>query len=131
MSIQQKLNEMKEENKELRVKAEKGAGLGEELEKFKKVEEESKGKTSKIRELEEELRQVKSELQYEKDEKVDLVSEKVRGEEEASKAKEELMEEVARLKEEAERNKQLVDSSSEVNREYFIVYLSYKHYKGT
>ena len=39
------------------------------------------------------------------------------------------MEEVARLKEEAERNKQLVDSSSEVNREYFIVYLSIPHLK--
>ena len=129
MSLQQKLNEMKEENKELKIKAEKGAGLGEELEKFKKIEEESKGKTSRIRELEEELRQVKSELQHEKDEKVDLVSEKVRGEEEATKAKDELLEEVTRLKEEAERNKQLVDSSSQVNREYFIVYLSIRHLK--
>ena len=46
MSLQQKLNEMKEENKDLKVQAEKGAGLGEELEKFKKVEEESKAKTS-------------------------------------------------------------------------------------
>merc|ERR1719420_2229040 len=78
---QQRLNEMKEENKELKIKVEKGAGLGEELEKFKKAEEESKAKTSKIRELEEELRTVKAELQHEKDEKVDLVTEKVKGEE--------------------------------------------------
>merc|ERR1719410_2732303 len=117
MSLQQRLNEMKEENKELKVKVEKGAGLGEELEKFKKAEEESKAKTSRIRELEEELRNVKAELQHEKDEKVDLVSEKVKGEEEAAKAQEMFQEEVNKLKEEVEKSKKLVESSSHVNPE--------------
>merc|ERR1719410_1462958 len=108
---------MKEENKELKVQVEKGAGLGEELEKFKKSEEESKVKTSKIRELEDELRRVKAELQHEKDEKVDLVSEKVKGEEEAAKAQEMFQEEVNKLKEEVEKSKMLVESSSHVNPE--------------
>ena len=55
---------------------------------------------------------------------MDLVSEKVRGEEEAARLREEMQEEVTRLKEEAERSKQLVESTSQVNREYrFIVYL--------
>jgi len=117
MSLQQRLNEMKEENKELKNKVEKGAGLGEELEKLKRTDEESKQKTGKIRELEEELRKVKAELQHEKDEKVDLVSEKVRGEEEAVKQQEEMMVEVTRLKEELEKSKLLADSVNQIDPE--------------
>merc|ERR1712098_266088 len=98
-------------------KVEKGAGLGEELEKLKRTDEESKQKTGKIRELEEELRKVKLELQHEKDEKVDLVSEKVRGEEEAVKQQEEMMLEVTRLKKELEKSKLLADSVNQIDPE--------------
>ena len=58
ISLQQRLTEAKEENKSLKHKVNEGAGLSAELEKFKKIEEESKSKADKIKQLEEELRQV-------------------------------------------------------------------------
>ena len=117
VSLQQRLNEMKEENKDLKTKVEKGAGLGQEVEKLKKTEEDSKAKTVKIKDLEEELRKVKSELQNEKDEKVDLVTEKIRSEEEHAKTKSDLLEEISKLKSEVESSAKLVESSSHINRE--------------
>ena len=118
VSLQQRLNEMKEENKELKTQVEKGAGLGEEVEKLKKTEEESKAKNVKIKDLEEELRKVKAELQNEKDEKVDLVTEKVRSEEVWAKSKADLLAEISKLKSDIEDSAKLVESSSHINREY-------------
>ena len=61
IGLQQRLTEAKEENKALKTKVEKGAGLGEELAKLQKTEEESKSKSNRIKELEEELSSVKAE----------------------------------------------------------------------
>ena len=118
MSLQQRINEMKEDNKELRVKVEKGVGLSEELEKMKKTEEESKARGGKIKDLEEELRKVKADLQKERDEKVDLVTEKVKSEEDWAKAEAVLKEEVMKLKSELENSLKIQESSSQINRKF-------------
>ena len=123
ISLQQRLTEAKEDNKALRSKVEKGAGLSEELGKLKKTEEESKSKGNKIKELEEELRSVKAELEHERDEKVDLVTEKVKSEEEWANTQAEHKKDVDRLKEELENSKKMVESSSQINREYFYLVL--------
>ena len=118
ISLQQRLTDAKADNKSLRSQVEKGAGLGEELIKFKKAEEESKIKGNRIKELEEELRLVKAELEHERDEKVDLVTEKVRSEEEWAHAQANHTQEVAKLKEELENSVKLVESSSNISRKY-------------
>jgi len=82
ISLQQRLTEAKDENKQLRSKAEADVKLSAEVERLKKSEEESRTKADRIKTLEEELRKVRGELQEEKEEKVDLVTEKVKAEEE-------------------------------------------------
>ena len=98
ISLQQRLTEAKQENKELRVMAERADEAKEEVNKLKKAEEEGKARGTRVKELEEELRRVKEELQKEKEEKVDLVTEKVRGEEEAAEREEERRREVEELR---------------------------------
>merc|ERR1719318_972248 len=117
ISLQQRLTEAKEENKVLKTKVEKGAGLGEELAKLQKTEEESKSKGNRIKELEEELRSVKAELEHERDEKVDLVTEKVRSEEEWATTQAAHKKEVTKLREELENSKKSAESSSQINPE--------------
>jgi len=117
ISLQQRLTDAKENNKALRSQVEKGAGLSEELVKFKKVDEDSKAKGNRIKELEEELRSVKAELEHERDEKVDLVTDKVKSEEEWSNTQADHKEEVAKLKEELENSAKLVESSSNISPE--------------
>ena len=120
ISLQQRLTEAKEENKALKTQVQKGAGLGEELAKLQKTEEESKSKSNRIKELEEELRSVKADLEHERDEKVDLVTEKVRSEEEWANIQTAHKEELANLKEELENSVKAAESSSQINRKYFI-----------
>ena len=116
IGLQQRLTEAKEENKALKTKVEKGAGLGEELAKLQKTEEESKSKSSRIKELEEELRSVKADLEHERDEKVDLVTEKVRSEEEWANIQAAHKVELANLKEELENSVKAAESNSQINR---------------